>query len=234
MFDVVGKPRDLFEVRTLLWPSLLRELTALCSQKCISSGFLKVAASYLLVLHNLEPLEQSSKVRLLQSLIVCCLTARRRTPFGFSKQRCSQENGLYIDLFCFTCSFELTSCAAMSRTAAVPLQPRPNRLGSANGLERRYVDSSFSVEAANPKPCRSSPPTRSLCARKQHSPGAATQSLLPSPTRQPFVFGSRTTWTRAGIPPGAGGAANASLQPGAKHETERQYRQTQLAIAIVI
>ncbi|KAI5481005.1 ribosome control protein 1 domain containing protein [Pseudohyphozyma bogoriensis] len=50
LFDVVGKPRDLFE-------------------KCISSGFLKVAASYLLVLHNLEPLEQSSKdtVRLLKA-----------------------------------------------------------------------------------------------------------------------------------------------------------------------
>ncbi|GAA6007995.1 hypothetical protein JCM11491_006569 [Sporobolomyces phaffii] len=48
LFNVVGKPRDLFE-------------------KCIASGFLKVAASYLLVLHNLEPVEQSSKdtVRLL-------------------------------------------------------------------------------------------------------------------------------------------------------------------------
>ncbi|TKA57063.1 hypothetical protein B0A53_01019 [Rhodotorula sp. CCFEE 5036] len=50
LFDVVGKPRDLFE-------------------KCVAAGFLKVAASYLLVLHNLEPLEQSSKdtVRLLQA-----------------------------------------------------------------------------------------------------------------------------------------------------------------------
>lgn len=28
----------------------------------MAAGFLKVAASYLLVLHNLEPLEQSSKV----------------------------------------------------------------------------------------------------------------------------------------------------------------------------
>ena len=48
LFKFVGKPRDLFE-------------------KCISSGFLKVASSYLLVLHNLEPIEQSSKdtVRLL-------------------------------------------------------------------------------------------------------------------------------------------------------------------------
>ncbi|GAA5876832.1 hypothetical protein JCM3774_000784 [Rhodotorula dairenensis] len=50
LFDIVGKPRDLFE-------------------KCVAAGFLKVAASYLLVLHNLEPLEQSSKdtVRLLQA-----------------------------------------------------------------------------------------------------------------------------------------------------------------------
>ncbi|KAM0751704.1 RIC1-domain-containing protein, partial [Meredithblackwellia eburnea MCA 4105] len=56
LFDVVGKPRDLFEAGYTL------------SSKCISAGFLKVAASYLLVLHNLEPLEQSSKdtVRLLK------------------------------------------------------------------------------------------------------------------------------------------------------------------------
>ncbi|GAA6048193.1 hypothetical protein JCM3770_003704 [Rhodotorula araucariae] len=49
LFSVVGNPRELFE-------------------KCIAAGFLKVAASYLLVLHNLEPIEQSSKdtVRLLQ------------------------------------------------------------------------------------------------------------------------------------------------------------------------
>ncbi|BGP45572.1 WD40 repeat protein [Rhodotorula kratochvilovae] len=50
LFSVVGKPRELFE-------------------KCIAAGFLKVAASYLLVLHNLEPIEQSSKdtVRLLKA-----------------------------------------------------------------------------------------------------------------------------------------------------------------------
>ncbi|BGP53439.1 WD40 repeat protein [Rhodotorula sphaerocarpa] len=50
LFDIVGQPRDLFE-------------------KCIAFGFHKVAASYLLVLHNLEPLEQSSKdtMRLLQA-----------------------------------------------------------------------------------------------------------------------------------------------------------------------
>jgi hypothetical protein len=32
-----------------------------CCQKCISANLLKVAASYLLVLHNLESLEQSSQ-----------------------------------------------------------------------------------------------------------------------------------------------------------------------------
>jgi len=49
LFDVVGKPRDLFE-------------------RCVEGGLLKVAASYLLVLHNLESVEQSSKdtVRLLK------------------------------------------------------------------------------------------------------------------------------------------------------------------------
>jgi hypothetical protein len=30
-------------------------------QKCIAGGYLKIAASYLLVLHTLEPLEQSSR-----------------------------------------------------------------------------------------------------------------------------------------------------------------------------
>ncbi|KAK4051297.1 WD40 repeat protein [Microbotryomycetes sp. JL221] len=50
LFSVVGSPRDLFE-------------------KCVDAGYLKVAASYLLVLHNLEPPEQSGKdtVRLLKS-----------------------------------------------------------------------------------------------------------------------------------------------------------------------
>ncbi|KAG0145186.1 hypothetical protein CROQUDRAFT_658980 [Cronartium quercuum f. sp. fusiforme G11] len=42
LFDVVGKPRSLFEIS-------------------LQKGLLKIAASYLLVLHNLDPLEQSSK-----------------------------------------------------------------------------------------------------------------------------------------------------------------------------
>lgn len=36
------------------------ELTV--AQKCMLAGLLKIAASYLLVLHNLEPIEQSSQV----------------------------------------------------------------------------------------------------------------------------------------------------------------------------
>lgn len=64
LFDIVGKPRDLFEVRVR--PVCMRRagMSAynLSTQKCVAAGFLKVAASYLLVLHNLEPLEQSSKV----------------------------------------------------------------------------------------------------------------------------------------------------------------------------
>lgn len=49
LFHFVGKPRDLFE-------------------KCMTAGNLKTAASYLLVLHNLEPAERSSQdtVRLLK------------------------------------------------------------------------------------------------------------------------------------------------------------------------
>lgn len=63
LFDVVGKPRDLFEVRVAaLCLIAARSLTIVShAQKCIAAGFLKVAASYLLVLHNLEPLSQSSK-----------------------------------------------------------------------------------------------------------------------------------------------------------------------------
>jgi hypothetical protein len=40
----------------VLWLSLL------LPQTCMKTGQLKIAASYLLVLHNLEPLEQSSRV----------------------------------------------------------------------------------------------------------------------------------------------------------------------------
>lgn len=42
LFKVVGRPRHLFE-------------------KSLQKGLLKIAASYLLVLHNLDPLEQSSR-----------------------------------------------------------------------------------------------------------------------------------------------------------------------------
>lgn len=55
LFDRVGKPRDLFE-------------------KCMAAGYLKVAASYLLVLHHLDSIEQSSKVRLLIRLSRCSAT----------------------------------------------------------------------------------------------------------------------------------------------------------------
>lgn len=71
LFNIVGKPRDLFEVRgRLLWMRRLWVSTDdLATQKCVAAGFLKVAASYLLVLHNLEPLEQSSKVCFVSLLV---------------------------------------------------------------------------------------------------------------------------------------------------------------------
>lgn len=50
LFDKVGKPRNLFET-------------------CMAAGYLKVAASYLLVLHNLDSIEQSSKVSLLCDVV---------------------------------------------------------------------------------------------------------------------------------------------------------------------
>ena len=50
LFDAVGKPRDLFE-------------------KCLEKGALKTAASYLLVLHNLEQLDDA-KASLVRSLLL--------------------------------------------------------------------------------------------------------------------------------------------------------------------
>ncbi|GAA5957240.1 hypothetical protein JCM3765_000401 [Sporobolomyces pararoseus] len=105
LFKVVGKPRDLFE-------------------KCISSGFLKVASSYLLVLHNLEPIEQSSKdtVRLLT-------TAMQVGDWNLCRE-----------LLRFLYSLDRTGLilrAALSESSALPnlfptsLNPDPRRIFSA-------------------------------------------------------------------------------------------------------
>ncbi|GAA5895098.1 Ric1p [Sporobolomyces salmoneus] len=104
LFNVVGKPRDLFE-------------------KCISSGFLKVAASYLLVLHNLEPVEQSSKdtVRLLTTAME------------------AEDWNLCRELLRFLYSLDRTGLilrAALSESSALPnlfptsLTPDPRRIFS--------------------------------------------------------------------------------------------------------
>ncbi|GAA5924449.1 RIC1 family protein [Sporobolomyces koalae] len=104
LFNVVGKPRDLFE-------------------KCISAGFLKVAASYLLVLHNLEPVEQSSKdtVRLLTTAMAAgdWTLCRELLRFLYSLDR----TGLILR-------------AALSESSALPdifpssLNPDPRRVVS--------------------------------------------------------------------------------------------------------
>lgn len=60
LFDTVGKPRDLFEVRAHGCCGR-GESADTPSQKCMQLGRLKTAASYLLVLHNLESIQQSSK-----------------------------------------------------------------------------------------------------------------------------------------------------------------------------
>lgn len=64
LFDTVGRPRDLFEVSNFWYLMVSYNVPAielLLRQSCLSRDLLQVAASFLLVLHNLEPLEQSIK-----------------------------------------------------------------------------------------------------------------------------------------------------------------------------
>ena len=74
LFDIVGNPKILFEVRALR--HLQRSRSSLTStviivQTCLGSGRLKTAGSYLLVLHGLEQLEgmNGDATRLLRSAL---------------------------------------------------------------------------------------------------------------------------------------------------------------------
>lgn len=68
LFDVVGPPKSLFEVRQsgFLFPMSILNTRV---QTCLATGRLKTAASYLLVLHTLEQLDdsQGDAVRLLRT-----------------------------------------------------------------------------------------------------------------------------------------------------------------------
>lgn len=58
LFDVVGNPKTLFDVSFMLFTFRCTILiTVEYCQVCLSSGRLKTAGSYLLVLHNLEQLD---------------------------------------------------------------------------------------------------------------------------------------------------------------------------------
>ncbi|GAA6063151.1 hypothetical protein JCM10212_006309 [Sporobolomyces blumeae] len=159
LFDVVGKPRDLFE-------------------KCISAGFLKVAASYLLVLHNLEPVEQSSKdtVRLLTTAME------------------AGEWTLCRELLRFLYSLDRTGSilrAALSESSALPnlfptsLTPDPRRvvsspMPSANDSKTTRLSSSTigpdqSPHAPHSMRAPSMPPARS---REEGQPQPGFERLL--------------------------------------------------------
>ncbi|GAA6042843.1 hypothetical protein JCM8097_004456 [Rhodosporidiobolus ruineniae] len=135
LFDVVGKPRDLFE-------------------KCISSGFLKVATSYLLILHNLEPLEQSSKdtVRLLKTAMEAgeWTLCRELLRFLYSLDR----TGLILR-------------TALSESGALPPGYAPITSTNGTTLEFRHAISS--------------PP--SIAATLEHAPHPHPQLHAPPPGR---------------------------------------------------
>lgn len=118
LFDIVGNPKILFEVRAAL--CALNHLSALTHrpQSCLGSGRLKTAGSYLLVLHGLEQLDgmNGDAIRLLRSAVA------------------AQDWQLCREILRFLHSIDDTGAALQSALVETQIVPAgDSQLGQGNG-----------------------------------------------------------------------------------------------------
>ncbi|KAH8917166.1 RIC1-domain-containing protein [Atractiella rhizophila] len=180
LFEVVGRPEDLFE-------------------KCMIAGQLKVAASYLLVLHNLESLEQSSKdtVRLLKAAMA------------------AQDWALCKELLRFLYSLDDSGQileAALEEANAIPAgyvpsrRERPTRAASDAGVDHTY----------RPVSPRNFPKGSSELQPPQTAERSASPATIPrstsAPSTVPMQPRQRTTSGLGALMSRVGISANASSQ----------------------
>lgn len=121
LFDIVGPPRGLFE-------------------KSLERGLLKIAASYLLVLHNLDPLEQSSKDTI--RLFKAAMTA--------------QDWPVRAIIFAINVPADPSAGAVVQGAPTLPLLARPHRVDPSDRPARSWRPPSrlraalFASDASSP------------------------------------------------------------------------------------